>query len=83
MARKHSAVVALGSRKPLKDGPTAKKTTARNLPANPSVISPDDTSDKALATLLKRLKATTDPDEIRQLSEQLERIVFHQQFTNA
>jgi hypothetical protein len=31
-----------------------------------------DTSDQALAALLKRLKATTDPDEIGQLSVQIE-----------
>jgi hypothetical protein len=42
-----------------------------------------DTSDQALAALLNRLKATIDPAEIRQLSEQIERIVFHRQFTSA
>jgi hypothetical protein len=40
-------------------------------------------SDRALAALLHRLKATVDPIEIRQLSEQIERIVFHKQYTNA
>jgi hypothetical protein len=42
-----------------------------------------DTSDDALATLLKRLKTTADPAEIRRLSDQIERVVFHKQFTNA
>ena len=42
-----------------------------------------DTSDQALVALLNRLKATTDPAEIRQLSSQIERIVFHKQFANA
>jgi hypothetical protein len=42
-----------------------------------------DTSDGALAALLKRLKATVDPDEIRRLSDQIERVVFHKQFENA
>jgi hypothetical protein len=42
-----------------------------------------DVSDRALASLLHRLKATVDPIEIRQLSEQIERIVFHKQYTNA
>lgn len=42
-----------------------------------------DTSDTALADLLKCLKTTADPDEIRQLSDQIERLVFHKQFTNA
>lgn len=34
------------------------------------------TSDTALMRLLSRLKATVDPKEIRQLSDQIERIVF-------
>jgi hypothetical protein len=42
-----------------------------------------DTSDSALAALLKRLKATVDPDEIRRLCDQVERVVFHKQFENA
>jgi predicted Mrr-cat superfamily restriction endonuclease len=44
---------------------------------------PVDTSDKALLNLLKRLKATIDPAEIRKLSDQIERVVFHKQFRNA
>ena len=44
---------------------------------------PADTSDNALATLLRRLKATGDADEIKRLSDQIERVVFHKQFTNA
>jgi hypothetical protein len=42
-----------------------------------------DTSDKALAVILKRLKETDDPAEIRELSDQLERVIFHKQFENA
>lgn len=42
-----------------------------------------DTSDKALAAILKRLKETNDPTEIRELSGQLERVIFHKQFENA
>lgn len=42
-----------------------------------------DTSDEALAALLNQLKAAVDPDEIRQLSERIERVVFHKQFTDA
>jgi hypothetical protein len=42
----------------------------------------DDTSDQALLDLLKRLKATSDPTTIRQLSNQIERVVFHKQFKN-
>jgi hypothetical protein len=42
-----------------------------------------DTSDNALARLLTRIKMSDDPDEIRELSKQLERVIFHKQFTNA
>jgi hypothetical protein len=44
---------------------------------------PVDTSDEALAALLNQLKAAADPNRIRQLSEQIERVVFHRQFTYA
>jgi hypothetical protein len=40
-------------------------------------------SDDALAVILNRLKETDDPAEIRELSDQLERVVFHKQFENA
>jgi hypothetical protein len=39
-----------------------------------------DTSDHALLDLLKRLKKTDDPNEVRQISDQLERVIFHKQF---
>jgi hypothetical protein len=42
-----------------------------------------DASNSALVKLLNRLKTTVDPEEIRQLSDQIERVVFHKQFTNA
>jgi hypothetical protein len=42
-----------------------------------------DTSDQALVSLLKRIKASDDENEIRELTRQLERIVFHKQFENA
>ena len=41
-----------------------------------------DTSDKAVLALLKRIKEADDRDEIRRLSEQLERAIFHRQYTN-
>lgn len=41
------------------------------------------TSDNALLALLKRIKATDDPTEIKQLSGQLERVIFHKQFSTA
>lgn len=40
------------------------------------------TSDEALLSLLKHLKATNDPTEVRQLSDQIERVIFHKQFQN-
>ena len=38
-----------------------------------------ETSDEAVLTLLKRIKATSAPNEVRQLSDQLERVIFHKQ----
>src|SRR5713101_2079234 len=46
-------------------------------------IPPTDTSDKAVLVLLKRLKTSNDQDEIRQLSDQLERVIFHKQYQNS
>jgi hypothetical protein len=40
-------------------------------------------SDDALLTLLKRLKAANEPTEIRRLSNQIERVIFHKQYKNA
>jgi hypothetical protein len=42
-----------------------------------------DTSDAAVLGLLDRLRATDDPVEIQQLSDQIERIVFHKQYDPA
>lgn len=42
-----------------------------------------DASDKAVLALLKRIKATNNRTEIRQLSDQLERVIFHRQYANA
>ncbi len=42
-----------------------------------------DTSDEALASLLTRLRVATDLEEIRVLSEKIERVIFHKQFENA
>jgi len=44
------------------------------------VASSQETSDQAVLALLKRLKGTTNPSEIRRLSGQLERAIFHKQF---
>jgi hypothetical protein len=42
-----------------------------------------DTSKKALHLCLKRLKKAKDESEIRRLTEELQRIVFHKQYGNA
>jgi hypothetical protein len=36
---------------------------------------------KLLRPWLNRLQAAVDPNEVRQLSDQIERVVFHQQFS--
>jgi len=59
---------------------TGKKPSTRNQIENIPAV---DTSDMALTNLLERLRSTSNPDEIRQLSEQIERVVFHKQFANA
>ena len=42
-----------------------------------------DTSKKALYACLKRIKETKDENELLQLAEQLQRIVFRRQYQNA
>ena len=78
MAKKNPPIAAM--RREKKGGPArSAKLTANGealLPAN-------DTSDEALAELLNRLKTTSDPVEVRRISDQIERIVFHKQFTSA
>ena len=78
MARKNVAAVAFGR--------SAKRTSKKvvrkqNRKATPEI--PVDTSDAALEVLLVRLKRSADRDEIRRLSDQIERVVFHKQFANA
>ena len=60
----------------------ASQDGRKEVPATPNTCA-GDTSDQALMALLSRLKAAVDPEEIRQLSVQIERIVFHKQFTDA
>jgi len=42
-----------------------------------------NTSDQALAELLDRLKFSANPDEVRQLSSELEQLIFHKQRPSA
>ncbi len=46
------------------------------------VVAATDTSDHAFLSLLKQYKATNDPSEMRKLSEQIERMIFHKQYEN-
>jgi hypothetical protein len=57
---------------------TKNSTDASNAP-----VETIDTSDQALAELLNRVKASIDPDEIQELSDRIERVIFHKQFENA
>ena len=50
---------------------------------SPTATSTIKTSDNAVLALLKRLKALDDPNEVRRLSDQLERLIFHKQYENA
>jgi|HubBroStandDraft_6_1064221.scaffolds.fasta_scaffold290212_2 hypothetical protein len=62
----------------------AAKNSADSPESNKNVpVEVIDTSDQALASLLKRLKTSVDPNEIRELSHQIEQVVFHKQFENA
>jgi hypothetical protein len=49
-------------------------------PVSAAVI---DSSDHALLDLLKRLKKAKNPAEVRRISGQLERVIFHKQYKNA
>ena len=75
-----------GSAYILKSNDTADKTFAQlrkqineTVPATTVV----DTSKKALHLCLKRIKDAKDEKEIRRLTEELQRIVFHRQYQNA
>ncbi|MBE0657295.1 MAG: hypothetical protein IH602_06365 [Bryobacteraceae bacterium] len=46
-------------------------------------VSETETSDAALLNLLDKVKSSTDPVEIRGLVDQIERVVFHKQMTDA
>jgi hypothetical protein len=48
-----------------------------------SVGKPETPSKKALHLCLKRLETATDENEIRRLTEELQRILFHKQYENA
>ena len=66
-----------------RSGSSRKKLGGRKQIEKTAFTTTFDTSDNALAALLQRLKAAVDPNEIRRLSGQIERVVFHKQFTSA
>jgi hypothetical protein len=45
-----------------------------------TTFAPADASDHAMLEILRLIKATNDQAEIRKLSAQLERVVFHKQY---
>jgi len=63
----------------LQRGKHSQARWARTKEGTPSTI---DTSDEAVSTLLRRIKATNDANEVRRLSDQLERVIFHKQYPN-
>jgi K+-sensing histidine kinase KdpD len=96
--QKNPAAVALGRKGGKKGGPARAATLTpkqRSESARKAVqarwakakerraTSTTDTSDNALLALLKRLKAANDTQEVRQLSDQLERAIFHKQYPDA
>src|SRR5947209_10454849 len=93
-AKKDPAAVALGRKGGKKGGPARaakltpkqrsesarKAVQARWTKAKESTM---DKSDKAVLALLARIKATNDKNEVRQLSDQLERAIFHKQYARS
>ena len=91
-AKKNAAAVALGRRGGKKGGPARaakltpeqrsesarKAVQARWSKAAPATAALD-TSKKAFHLCLKRIKEAKNEKELRRLTEELQRIVFHQQ----
>jgi hypothetical protein len=75
-ASARKAVQARWAKEKAKSGAKRRLRIDATIPAG-------ETSDRAFLSLLKRYKATDDPSEMQQLSEQIERMIFHKQFTNA
>jgi hypothetical protein len=93
--KKNPAAVALGRKGGKKGGParaamltptqrseSARKAVQARWAKTKQATSTIDTSDRAVLTLLKRIKAANDPNKVRQLSDQLERVIFHRQYAN-
>ncbi len=50
--------------------------------AKPAIVARSP-SDRALLSLLEQIRAASNPAELQTLSDQLERLIFHNQFKNA
>jgi hypothetical protein len=61
----------------------ARWTKAKETAKTPPLAATTNSSDDAVLALLKRIKAANDRNEIRQLSDQLERLIFHKQYANS
>jgi hypothetical protein len=95
-ARKNAAAVALGRRGGKKGGParaakltpeqrseSARKAVQARWSKAAAATPAPVTSKKALHLCLKRIKDAKDENELRRLTEELQRIVFHRQYRNA
>jgi hypothetical protein len=59
-----------------------KTFNERQIDEGMPAVAAADTSDHAFLSLLKQYKATDDPTTMRELSEQIERMIFHKQYEN-
>jgi hypothetical protein len=95
-AKKDPAAVALGRKGGKKGGParaakltpeqrseSARKAVQTRWSKAATDTPVPDTSKKALHLCLKRIKDAKDENELRRLTEELQRIVFHRQYQNA
>lgn len=58
-----------------------ERTISKTKTVNPK--NKPDVPDHAVLVLLERIRATEDPAEIRTLSNELERLIFHKQYRTA
>ena len=97
MIQKNAAAVALGRKGGKKGGPARaakltpeqrsesarKAVRARWAKVAPAAPFLDTSKKKALHLCLKRIKTAKDENELRRLTEELQKILFHKQYQNA
>ena len=94
--KKNPAAVALGRKGGKKGGParaakltpeqrseSARKAVRARWSKAAPAAAPLGTSRKALHLCLRRIKEAKNDNELRRLTEELQRIVFHKQYLNA